>query len=147
GVLPIKHRDDLAGHFLSARWSSPVSLGNSRRKRAISASFSRHHAVLLPNICRGSTRCPAIALPSGDSRTSFTIGAFFRLPTGEPRIQSETAYPAVSTVNRDICPCGFEKLRLFPTRTALLLSATWLSEALSRNCICPFCRGRSCRVA
>ena len=84
---------------------------------------------------------------SGDGRTAFTIGAIFRIPTGEARIRSEIEYPGVSTASRDIRRCGFEKLRVFPTHTAVLLSATWLSEALSRNCICPFCCRRSRPVA
>ena len=80
---------------------------------------------------------------SGDGRTSFTNGAIFLVSIGEPRIQSEVAYPGVSTVIGDIRRCGFERLRLFPTHTAVPLSTAWLSEALSRTSISLFCRRQS----
>jgi hypothetical protein len=72
-----------------------------------------------------------------NDRTAFTIGAFFRVPTGEANIQSETEYPAVSTVIRDIRRRDSKTLRLFPTPSDVPFSTTWLSEALSRSYICP----------
>ena len=78
-----------------------------------------------------------------DSRTAFTNGAFFRVRCGEARTRSEIAYPGVSTVIGDIRRCGFGRLRLFPTHTAVPLSTAWLSEALSRISISLFCRRQS----
>jgi hypothetical protein len=39
---------------------------------------------------------------SEDSRTALTNGAFFLIPLGDPRVRSETRYPGVSTVSRDL---------------------------------------------
>ena len=38
----------------------------------------------------------AMSLALGDSRTWFTSGAIFRLPTGEARSGSESLYPGVN---------------------------------------------------
>ena len=75
---------------------------------------------------------------SGDGRTSFTNGAIFLVSIGEPKIQSETAYPVVNTARRDISFPLSDYSRHFPVHPAaqaslLLLSATLSSDGTPRR--------------
>jgi hypothetical protein len=64
----------------------------------------------------GKVKCSVLYEPDwlGDNRTLFADGAFFQVAIGEAKIQSEIAYPGVSTPARDIFRPTARFCRLFP---------------------------------
>src|SRR5262245_2229097 len=81
-----------------------------------------------------------------DGRSWFTPGAFFRIPTGEPKTGIEKAYPGVITAGRDICCFDSHPRRLSPTDPAEP-PRTRNSRRLSAEAISPSSAGVSARQA